>query len=144
MIAGPRSPSKCRRSGFGLIEMAVTGILITAAMAATLQVVGWVAVQRRAVERRERAVLEASNLMERITARTWDELTNETLGSIKISEQTASFLPGSALELKVLPMEDAPTRKKITVEIRWSDRSGRAESPVRLVAWVYRRGGPGR
>jgi Tfp pilus assembly protein PilV len=144
MIAGRLSPSKHRRSGFGLIEMAVTGVLITAAMAATLQVVGWVAVERRAVERRERAVLEASNLLERISARSWDELSTDTLASIKISDQTASFLPGSALEVKVDPIEEAPARKKISVEIHWRDRSGRTESPVRLVSWVYRRGGPGR
>ena len=121
--------------------MAVTGVLIAAAMAATLQVVGWVALERRAVERRERALVEASNLLERITARPWDDLSTEALKSMTISDSASSFLPGSALDVKVVPFEDLPARKKINLEIRWRDRSGRTESPVRLVAWVYRRGG---
>jgi hypothetical protein len=141
MIANRPNLRAARRPGFGLIEMAIAGLLIAAAMAATLQVVGWVATERRAVERRERAVLEASNLLERITARPWDELSTEALGSIKLNEQASAFLPGSALALKVVPFEDAPSRKRITVELRWQDRSGRPEAPVRLVAWIYRRGG---
>lgn len=140
MIANRSNLRAVRRPGFGLIEMAVTGVLIAAAMAATLQVVGWVALERRGVERRERAVLEASNLMERIAARPWGELSTEALGPIRMAEASAAFLPGSTLEIKVATAEDAPPRKRITVEIRWLDRSGRPEAPVRLVAWAYRRG----
>jgi hypothetical protein len=144
MIANRSLPMGRRRPGFGLIELAITGVLIAAAMATTLQVVGWVALDRRAVERRERAVLEASNLMERIAARPWDELKTEALSLLKLSETASRFLPGSTLELKVEPTEEAPARKKLTVEVRWRDRSGRPEAPVRLVAWAYRRGEAGR
>jgi hypothetical protein len=132
------------RAGFGLIEMAMTGVLIAAAMAATLQVVGWVARERRGVERRERAVLEASNILERVAARPWDDLSTEALAPIKLPEAARAFLPVSSIDLKVATIEDAPGRKKLTVEVRWSDRSGRPEAPVRLVAWAYRRGGPAR
>jgi hypothetical protein len=143
MIANRSHLRTRNRPGFGLIEMAMTGVLIAAAMAATLQVVGWIAIDRRAVERRERAVLEASNLMERITARPWDELKTEAIASIKVSESSAGFLSGPKLDLKVEPFDDVPARKKVTIEIRWRDRSGRPETPVRLVAWTYRRGEPG-
>jgi hypothetical protein len=144
MIAQNSSLRKSRRSGFGLVEMAITGVLIAAGMAATVHVVGWIALERRAVERRERAVLEASNLLERIGSRAWDELTTESLGNIQMSESSAAFLPGSTLDLKVTTFDDAPIRKKIVVEIRWRERSGRSEAPVRLVAWTYRRGEVGR
>lgn len=133
-----------RRPGFGLIEMAVTGVLIAAGMAATVHVVGRIALERRAVERRERAVLEASNLMETIGARPWDDLTTESLARVRMSEATAAFLPGSSLETNVTTLDDAPARKKIVLEIRWRERSGRAEAPVRLVAWAFRRGEVGR
>ena len=56
MIAHRSSLRRSRRSGFGLVEMAITGVLIAAGMAATVHVVGWIALERRAVERRERAV----------------------------------------------------------------------------------------
>lgn len=127
-----------RRAGYGLVEMAMTGFLIAAAMAATLQVIGWVALERRAGERRERAVAEVANLMERVAARPWEELENSRLASLKLNETTARFLPGPKLEVKVEPLDDAPSRKKITVELRWLDRTGRPEAPVRLVAWAYR------
>ncbi len=140
MIANRSRSRAIRRPGFGLIEMAVTGVLIAAAMAATLHVVGWVALERRAVERRQRAVLEASNLMERITARPWESLSTEALGSIRMAEASAALLPGSTLGIQVESIENTPLRKRITVEIRWLDRSGRPEAPVRFVAWAYRRG----
>jgi hypothetical protein len=144
MIAHRSAAKLLRRSGFGLVEMAMTGVLIVAAMTITAQVIGWVALDRRASERCERAVFEASNLMERISARPWDDLKTENLAAIKPDPSTASFLHDPSINLKVEPFDDAPPRKKLTVEIRWLDRSGHPEAPVRLVAWVYLKGGPGR
>ncbi len=71
-----------RRSGFGLVELALTGFLLAVAMTLTLQVVGWIALNRRSTERRERAIVEASNLIERIKARPWDDLKTESLANL--------------------------------------------------------------
>ncbi len=139
MIAS-RSRARRDRRGFGMIELAVAGILVAAGMTATVQVVGWVVVERRAVERRQRALVEASNLLERIAARPYDEITPEAAGRCRLAGPTADFLPGATLYLKVDTSTDAPGRKKIAVEIRWRDRSGRPEAPIRLVAWTYRHG----
>lgn len=132
------------RPGFGLVEMAMTGVLVAAGMVMTLQVVGWVALDRRANERRERALVEASNLIERIVARPYETIRTEAVASIQLSESARSFLRGSKIDLKVDAFDDAPTRKKITVELRWLDRSGHPEAPVRLVAWTHRKEGPAR
>jgi hypothetical protein len=129
-----------RRPGFGLVELAMTGVLVAAAMVATLQVVGWFALERRASERRERAIVEASNVMERVVARPYETILSEDLATIRLNESAASFLHGSKLDLKVDSFDDAPARKRITVEVRWLDRSGRPEAPVRLLAWSYRGG----
>jgi hypothetical protein len=143
MIVDRSSTPGRRRRGLGIVEMAMTGVLVAAAMAATLQVVGWLALQRRAAERRERAIVAASNLIEQIKIREWNDLKTEALAAVKLDDATAKFLHGSTLKLDVEPFEDAPSRKKITVEIAWPDRSGRLEAPVRLVSWSYRRGGSG-
>ena len=37
-----------------------------------------------------------------------------------------------------------PPMRRIAVEVRWRGREGEAEAPVRLTAWVARRGGPSR
>jgi hypothetical protein len=133
-------PASGRRGGFGLIEMAITGALILAAMTVTVQVIGWIALERKAVERRERAVLEAENLLERISSHPWDELSTESMTRYKVPSTAAGLLRGSTLKVEVTPFDDAPARKKILLELRWLDRSGRPEAPVRLVAWSYRRG----
>jgi hypothetical protein len=144
MVANRSSPGRRRRRGFGTIEMAISGLMLAAAMAATVQIVGWVATERRAVARRERALVEASNLMERIAARPFGEITPAALARIRLPEAARAALPGSSLEALVADLDDSPARKRIVVEIRWRERSGRDEAPVRLVAWAYRRGGMGR
>jgi Prokaryotic N-terminal methylation motif len=140
MIADRSNRAPDRRRGFGLIEMAIAGALIAVAMTVTVQVVGWIALERRAVERRERALLEAENLMERIVAAPWQDLSTESVKRFSLSETTAGFLRSPTLDVIVTPFDDAPARKKVVVEIRWLDRTGRPEAPVRLVAWAYRRG----
>ena len=129
-----------RRSGFSLIELTVAGGLLIVAMTVTVQVVGWVARERLAVERRERALLEAENLMERALALPWDGLTAESAGRLMVSESTARLLRRPTLELAVTPYDDAPARKRVSVSLRWLDRAGQPEAPVRLVAWVHRAG----
>ena len=131
-----------RRRGFGLIELAISTLMLAAAMVATLQVIGWVALEGRSVSRRERALREAANLAERIAARPWDDLTPDALAKLRLSDEMAN-LPGSALVVRVVSVEEAPARKVIHVEIRWNDRTGRPEAPVRLSTWAYKTGGPG-
>jgi hypothetical protein len=128
-----------RRRGFGLIEMAIAGVLIVVAMTVTVQIVGSIALERKAVERRERALLEVENVLERVVTWPWDELTTESMRRYSISSASAGFLRNPALKVTVTPLEDAPVRKKVLVELRWLDRSGRPETPVRLVGWVYRK-----
>jgi hypothetical protein len=128
-----------RRRGFGLIEMAIAGVLIVVAMTVTVQVVGSIALERKAVERRERALLEVENVLERVVSWPWDELTTESMRRYSVSSASAGFLRNPTLNVTVTPLEVAPVRKKVIVELRWLDRSGRPEAPVRLVGWVYRK-----
>ena len=140
MIAHQPTPTANRRRGFGLLEMAMTGGLILVAMAATVQVVGWIALERKAVERRERALLEAENLLERIVAVPWDDLTTESVARFRVSDAASDQLHGPTLKVQVLPSGSPPAQKRVVVEIRWADRSGQSEAPVRLVTWVTKRG----
>ena len=52
-------------------------VLLMIAMTLTVKVLGWVALERRAAERRQRAVMEVANVMERITAYPFEEVTPE-------------------------------------------------------------------
>ena len=66
-----------RRGAFAAIELTVATILLVVAMTLAVQALGWVAAERRATERRAAAVREAANLMERLTARPFDQITPE-------------------------------------------------------------------
>lgn len=141
MRRGARTtPGRPRRRGFLLIEIAAAAVALAIAMATTLQVVGWAAAERRTVQRRERAVREATRALERLTARPWDALTPGSLAAEHLAPPAESALPGGRLDARVAEA-DAGAARRITVEVRWTGRGGMPEAPVRLTAWVYRRDG---
>jgi prepilin-type N-terminal cleavage/methylation domain-containing protein len=128
------------RRGFTLIEVTITVVLLAAAMTAIVQVLGWVAAERRAIERRQWAVEEAANLMERVTAAPFDEITAESARAVTLSAPVREKLPGPELTVNVSAPEAAHGGKRVAIGIRWRGRGGTWEAPVRLTAWIY----PGR
>ncbi len=65
------------RRGSLLAEVTMSTVLLVIIMGMTVKVLGWVALERRAAERREQAVVEVANLMERLAAHPYDEVTPE-------------------------------------------------------------------
>ncbi|MHC5538961.1 type II secretion system protein [Singulisphaera rosea] len=126
-----------KRRAFTLIEITVISAMLVAAMATTLQVVSWVAIQRRATDRRQLAIQEVANLMERLAARPWNRLNAEGDQALALSDSARSGLPGARLEVDVdvLASEGA---KRIRMRLSWRNRAGTMEAPVRLTAWRYR------
>jgi hypothetical protein len=133
-LAGPA------RRGYLLVELSMATMLLAVAMVLTVQLLGWTASERRAVERHERAVQEAANLMERLTALPWDRATPEAAAAVQLSPSSRQALPGCELTASVVSLGTDPPAKRIRVLIRWRNRSGVFEAPVRLTAWIYRSG----
>ena len=115
--------------------------LVAVAMTATVQVLGWVAHERRAVERRQWAVQEVANLMERVSALPWDQVTPESARALALSEAVRGKLPGPELTIEVDPKDAERGTKRLAIRLRWRNRSGAWEAPVRLTAWIARQGG---
>ena len=126
------------RRGFSLLEMFVAGTLVAILLSICLQVMKATAEQQRAIEHRQLAVQEAANLMERLCARPWPQLTPETVRPLELREEIRQVLPGAELAVDVAQPPGDPQAKRIAVEIRWQGKSHRAMRPVRLVAWKYR------
>jgi type II secretory pathway pseudopilin PulG len=122
------------RRGFTMLEMVAAVAMLMAAMTLVVQLVGWVAAGRRAAERRTRAIQEAANLMERLTARAPGDLTPQGVAALRLSPSARNALPGGELTVHVDPGEAGLTR--IRLELRWRDRSGGVEAPVRLTSWI--------
>lgn len=141
----PADRAAGRRRGFGLAEMAIAGLLLALAMGLVAQTAVWLAAERRGAARRERALQEAANLMERLAARPWDELTPDLARVQALTPATAEVLRDGTLAVAIAGDDVEPAAKSIAIEIGWgSGGSGGRVAPVRLVAWVYRRnpGGP--
>jgi Tfp pilus assembly protein PilV len=130
-----------RRGGFTMVEVAASAFLLAAAMTLTVQVLGWVAAERRAADRRQCAVQEVGNLMEHLAARPWDRLSPEAIRDVAMGEAARRRLPGAELSVSV-DESRGPDAKRIALRLRWRNRAGTWEAPVRLAAWVFRRSAP--
>lgn len=130
-----------KHRGFTLLELSVAGVLLAAAMVVSVQILGWIALERRAADRRQWATQEVSNVMEHLATRHWDDLTPETADGVQLSRQAQEVLPGAELHADVTSAQTEPGVRRITVELKWRNRAGEFDAPVRLTTWVYRRGG---
>jgi hypothetical protein len=139
---GRRQPA--RRGSF-LAELAISAAMLVVAMALTVKVLGWVGAQRRAWERRQVAVTETANLMERLSAWPFEGVTPSSTRALPLSPRARQSLPGAELKVDVRENDAAggAGSKRLSVQLRWHNRSGEWDAPVQLTSWIYR-GGPNR
>jgi Tfp pilus assembly protein PilE len=133
-----------RRRAFTLTEIAAAAVMLAVMLSVCLQLIRATGVQRRGLWARQAAMQEAANVMERLCARPWEELTPEAAGEFQLSEQVPSAASGAQLVVEVgEPEKDAAAEsleaKRIAVVVRWPAERGQRDRSVRLVAWKYRR-----
>ncbi len=129
-----------RRRGFSMIEVMATVFLLAVAMSTMLQLLTLLARERRSAERREWAIHETGNVMDRLAAEPYDQLDSaQTRGLAQARTLIAGrVLPEGRLTIEV-ESEDKPVqRKRLTLVLRWRDQAGGWERPVRLTEWVVR------
>lgn len=138
MIAIGRGGAKNRRRAFTMVEVAVTVLMLAVAMTTILHVLTWVAMERRAIERREWALEEAANLMERIAARPWKDVNAGAVKPLTLSEHLRGSLPDAELSIAV-DEKAGPQLKRVAIRIRWRNQAGTWVAPVRITSWMSRR-----
>ena len=126
------------RTGFTLVELIVSMVLLGAVMVTVVPLLGWVNIQRRAADTRLFALQETANILERFTIRNWDEMTQESAEKIELSDQTAQLLKEPSLEVTVQEMDSELPSRRITVELSWNNRAGDRVTPARVTSFVYR------
>lgn len=129
-----------RRRGVSLIELAAAGVLLAAILMVCARFFRATASQRRGLEARRVAMQEVGNMMERLCARPWAEITPDGARQIELSEEADNTLPGGKVEIDVAQPDDEPSAKRITVVLRWLPQPNQPARSVRLVAWKYRAG----
>jgi Tfp pilus assembly protein PilE len=128
-----------KRAGFTLFELTITAILLAAVMVTAIPTLAWIVRARQAAERQQAAVLGVGNLMERVTALAWDDITPEALAAIALPEDLSRQLSDADLKISVVSTPETPEAKRVLIELRWQESSaGTQAAPVRLAAWVYR------
>ncbi len=137
---GGRSAGRQPRRGSLLAEIAMTSVLLMIAMGLTVKVLGWVGVERRSWDRRQWAAQEAANLMEEATSRPFEDVTSASLKGLAISPHARALLPGAELAAEVAANDPAggPGSKRVAIRLRWHNRAGEWDAPVRLTSWIYR------
>jgi hypothetical protein len=135
-------PARVRpRRGSLLAEVAMATVMLMIGMTLTVQVMGSAALQRRSAGQRQRAVQEVANAMERLTASPFEEVTAERARTISISPSAARSLPDAELTVDLEESRPGAGRsaKRIAIRLRWRNRAGEWEAPVRLTTWIERR-----
>ncbi len=119
----------------------MAAVLLMIAMTLTVKMLGFVGLERRASERRERALLEVGNLMEQMTAYPFDEVTTDLGRRLTLSPTSRQSLPDSELAVDVAASEPGPGRsaKRIAITLRWRGPGGEWVAPVRLTSWIEAR-----
>ena len=132
-------PGCARRRGITLIELGVAVVVLIAVMTVTVHVLAGSIAERREAERREWAIQEASNVMERVTALPWDEIQPGSSASLRLSRRAREALREGSLSIHVA-VDPSGEAKRVNIEVQWANRAGGPHKPVRLSAWVYRQG----
>ena len=126
------------RRGMMMVEVAVAGALAGTLLILCLQLLSAALAQRHAADQRQGALMELGNVMEQITARPWAQLTTARLSRDTLSPSANRQLPDAELKIDVSTSGGQPDAKRITVAIRWRDRSGQFMAPVTLTTWKYK------
>ena len=128
-------------SGFTLLEVSVAGALLFVLMVVAVQMLGWVASERRAAVRRQWAVQEAANVMERLTAQPFERLSADQAAAIELSAATRQVLPDAQLEVNVVDEPEQPIAKRLLVAVEWRPRPDQPVARVAITSWMYRHEG---
>ncbi|MEX0715865.1 MAG: hypothetical protein WD066_04725 [Planctomycetaceae bacterium] len=127
------------RRGSLVIEL-IAGLGVIGAVAAmALPLLTAVEAHRRATERRQIALVEAENILERLSLAPWDEIDGESAKSVELPPRCREALPGAELAVAVSDPTGVPPAKRIAVRIAWREGESSAVAAVRLVMWVHRR-----
>jgi len=125
-----------------MIELCVAAAMLAAALSVVVTMLGAVARQRRAAELHGRALEEADNLLERLTAEPWEAITPERITELGFAAKIADALPEGELRIDMTSPGGAPATRRIDLTVGWRAAVGQSVHRLRLTTWVERRGAP--
>jgi len=136
----PRRLDDPWRSGFTLIELIGTCILLGVLFSVTVPMLLIVARERHSNEQRQFAMQQAANLLELASTRSWSDLAPGELVVPELDADLRTVLPDVEQSLVSVATEGDLDSRQIIASIRWRHRSGQLLPPVELSTWVFQNG----
>jgi hypothetical protein len=119
------------------LESLVAGAILATAATLALQAISATTAARRRMEVRQAALREAENALERLSAEPWDAGPPQALAAWQLSPAAQARLRGGQIEIIATPADGAAAGWRVSVEVRWAERTDQAAASVRLTSWVY-------
>ena len=113
-----------RKRGYLIQEAVATVAVAITALAGVTQLLGLVAQHRAAVQQRQVATRELGNVMERVMAFRWAELTTDKASNLQVSTGCQAVLRDPKLQVSVVPDSTSQDLVQIRVQIDWQDTAG--------------------
>ena len=119
-----------------MLEMIATTVILGTVATVSLPMLKLITNERRAAVRHEQAITAASNIMERVTAMPYTEITPEFAAKTELADWLQEQLHNPVLTLSV---EAAPndSAKMIQLKLEWQTETGQPVAPIRLTSWVH-------
>lgn len=124
--------------GFTIVEVTVALAVSATIVGLVVQAMVGLGHARLRDQQRTRAIEEAANLMEAIQARPWNELAEEQLAALPLSEAFQRVAPRAMLTVTVEPDEQPVAAKRIAITITATDSANQGVVLASLSAWKYR------
>lgn len=138
LIPEKYEPEKeARPSGFTLTETICSLFLLGTMMVFVVTTFRLVDLQQSKTDLHEMALVEVTNIMERLTAEKWENLTPELAEKTGISSSSEKMLLEPTLKTTITEDENSPGSRKIFVSLSYKTMSGQSGPPVQLTSWVY-------
>lgn len=125
------------RWGFTVVEMITTFGVLGAAIAISTPMLVSVARQRLGIQQRQFAIQHAGNLLERHSARPWNDLTPGPQSLADASADLQALLPDLKQSLEIKELPEKPISRRLTVSVSWRGPSGVFTKPVQLTTWIF-------
>ena len=125
---------RLHRNGFLLTETVVALGMMGVLFLMIIPLITSVRGASREMERRERALDFASNIIEEITARHQTAtVTEDWLDQLKLPENAEELLPAAELKVRTAPDGDLQI---VRVELSWENNQHTRPLPVKLSIWL--------
>jgi hypothetical protein len=117
--------------------MIATFVVLSAAITLAAPLLASISRQRLAIQQRQFAIQHAGSILERYSARPWNDLKPGPQTLPDAPPDLQSLLPDLMQTLEVKERSEKPVARQLTVSVSWRGISGTMQKPVQLTEWVF-------